>query len=272
MCSHPLISRARFLFLNIALLLATFISFTSVSAQEERAIADRLLNQWLEAQNTGNFRQYSALYHPDFRGVRRSGNQRVEMNRTQWLKDRARMFQSAMNVSISNVRVELADGEILVYFNQRFKQGKYQDEGPKVMVIVEELNAVRVISEEMLRSDLISSRSASTLPDTRTIQTPPSEATYNVKGPISTKEAERIVAGKLGFTPRRGSTLVYESNEIREGRKYLVIHGYNTVIDSPNGAGHTATWGWYMVDSASGAAFEWDLTDDKLMPIRPLRR
>lgn len=272
MRTYPLFSRIRFLCLNIGLLLANLGGITSVFAQEERLIADRLLNQWLEAQNTGNLRQYSALYHPDFRGVRRSGNQRVEMNRSQWLKDRGRMFQSAMTVSISNVRVELADGEILIYFNQRFKQGKYQDEGPKVMAIVEELNAAKIISEEMLRSNLVSSRSASTLQDTRTIQTPPSEAAYNAKGPISTKEAERIVASKLGFTPRRGSTLVYESDEVREGRKYLVIHGYNMVIDSPNGTGHTATWGWYMVDSASGAAFEWDLADDKLVPIRPLKR
>ena len=267
-----LFSRALFLYFSIALILSTFGSSTSVFAQDELTIANQFLNQWLEAQNMGNFRQYSALYHPDFNGVRRSGNQRVEMNRSQWLKDRGRMFLSAMTVSIFEVRAELIDGGILVNFKQRFKQGNYQDEGPKVMVLVEDRNAVQVISEEMLRSNLISSRNASIRPNTDTSQGSRPQSIYNAQGPISSQEAEGIVAGKLNYTPRRGSNLVYESNEVRGGRTYLVIHGYDLVIDSPNGEGHTATWGWYMVDEASGTAFKWDLADDKLVPIRPLRR
>jgi len=136
-----------------------------VKPKDELAIANQFLNRWLEAQNMTKFREYSALYHPNFRGVRRSGNQRVEMNRSQWLKDRGRMFLSTMTVSIFEVKVRLVDVGILVNFKQRFKQGNYQDEGPKVMVLVEEGNAVQVISEELLRSNLISSRAASIQPN-----------------------------------------------------------------------------------------------------------
>jgi ketosteroid isomerase-like protein len=41
--------------------------------------------RWLDAQNTGDFAGYSALYAADFRGVRRSGKQTVRMDRAKWL-------------------------------------------------------------------------------------------------------------------------------------------------------------------------------------------
>lgn len=88
---------------------------------------------------------------------------------------------------------------------------------------------------------------------------------------IGEEEAVRIVADKLGFEPAKNRHLVFDHMQKRDGRDYFVVHGYDRVITSPDGTGHTATWGWYYVDARTGAARQWDLVDDKLLPIRPLK-
>lgn len=88
---------------------------------------------------------------------------------------------------------------------------------------------------------------------------------------IGEDEAVRIVAEKLSFKPAKNRHLLFDHVQKRDGREYLVVHGYDLVIDSPDGTGHTATWGWYYVDGQTGAPYEWDLADDKLLPIKPLK-
>lgn len=89
-------------------------------------------------------------------------------------------------------------------------------------------------------------------------------------GGIGQDEAVRIVAGKLDFKPAKHRYLLFDHTEKLAGRYYLVVHGYDLVIDSPAGDGHTATFGWYYVDALTGAAFNATLGDDNLLPIKPL--
>jgi hypothetical protein len=90
--------------------------------------------------------------------------------------------------------------------------------------------------------------------------------------PLGEEDAERLVAEKLRFVPAKGRHLVFDHVKERGGRSYLVVHGYDLVIDDPvNGTGHTATWGWYYVDAQTGVDYEWDLASDALRPIKPLR-
>ncbi len=64
------------------------------------AAAKGVLATWLDAQNRSDFLDgYEALYAPSFRGVRKSGEKRVELGREEWFKDRARMFTKKMNAS-----------------------------------------------------------------------------------------------------------------------------------------------------------------------------
>jgi len=92
------------------------------------------------------------------------------------------------------------------------------------------------------------------------------------KGRITPEEAVRIVAEKLRYKAAKNSHLVLDLTEQREGREYHVLQGYNLVITDPaNQTGHTATWGWFFVDTQTGAAFHWDLVEDKLVAIKPLR-
>jgi|688.fasta_scaffold93586_5 hypothetical protein len=89
---------------------------------------------------------------------------------------------------------------------------------------------------------------------------------------VSEQQAVRIVQEKLGWELPKNGRLEFDHMQEREGRNYLVVHGYELVIDDPaNGTGHTATWGWYYVDAVTGAAFRWDLAGDKLIPIKKLK-
>lgn len=91
------------------------------------------------------------------------------------------------------------------------------------------------------------------------------------EGKITPEEAVRIVGEKLRYKPAKNSHLVADRTERREGREYHVVQGYNLIITDPaNQTGHSATWGWFFVDMKTGAAFRWDLVEDKLVAIKPL--
>lgn len=86
---------------------------------------------------------------------------------------------------------------------------------------------------------------------------------------IRAEDAVRIVSQKLGFKPQNNSHLVVDRSEQRKGGDYFVLHGYNVVITDPvQQTGHTATWGWFFVDAQTGAAYEWDVIQDRLVPLQ----
>jgi hypothetical protein len=102
--------------------------------------------------------------------------------------------------------------------------------------------------------------------------TPVPAPSAEAEGKITPEEAVRIVAEKLRYKPAKNSHLVADRTERREGREYHVVQGYNLIITNPaNQTGHSATWGWFFVDMKTGAAFRWDLVEDKLVAIKPLR-
>lgn len=49
--------------------------------------------------------------------------------------------------------------------------------------------------------------------------------------------------------------------QLRDGHYYYVIRLYESMPD------HSATLGWFYVETSTGKAFEWDLANDKLIPI-----
>jgi hypothetical protein len=129
------------------------------------ARARSLIDVWLTAQNTGNLAIYRTLYAKKFTGVRQSGSRTVNLNLAGWIKDRTRMFNSSskMEVSISDITAEEDDEGVHFMFTQRFKQGSYQDVGPKHLLISQEYGEMKIVREEMLASHLVPSHS--TQPD-----------------------------------------------------------------------------------------------------------
>ena len=92
------------------------------------------------------------------------------------------------------------------------------------------------------------------------------------EGKFTAEEAVRIVAEKLCYESSPNSHLVVDRMEKRSGRDYHVLQGYNLIITDPvKQTGHAATWGWFLVDTKTGEAFRWDLVEDKLADIQPMR-
>src|SRR5215467_10769721 len=80
--------------------------------------AQTLLNDWVKAQNEGNFATYEKLYAQKFTGVRRSGPRVVRLDRKGWMKDRGRMFKHTIVVAASEVKIVKAGKGATVTFVQ----------------------------------------------------------------------------------------------------------------------------------------------------------
>ena len=133
------------------------------------AQARALVEQWQKAQNDGDFNAYGALYAARFNGVRRSGARTVRLDRAGWMKDRGRMFKKTMEVSIEALEIAAAPTSARVVFVQRFKQGRYEDRGPKQLVIVPEPGGARIAREEMLSSEMVGAAGPAAARDPRTL-------------------------------------------------------------------------------------------------------
>jgi ketosteroid isomerase-like protein len=137
------------------LVAALFVS--GVAAREARADdqsqARATLDRWLDAQNSGDFAAYEALYARGFTGVKRARTRTTSFDREGWLKDRERMFQKKMKVEATNVRILAKPKTALVVFTQRWSSGKYTDVGSKQLL----LRRRDVVDYEIAREELFAS-------------------------------------------------------------------------------------------------------------------
>jgi len=119
--------------------------------------AQALLDQWVVAQNKGDFAAYERFYAQKFTGVRRSGPRVVRLDRKGWIKDRQRMFKHTMVVAASEVKIVKAGKGATVTFVQTWSapESNYRDVGKKVIVLMPEGGALRIVREEMLESKLL---------------------------------------------------------------------------------------------------------------------
>jgi hypothetical protein len=113
---------------------------------------ETFLQAWAKTQNDGNFAAYAALYADDFRGVRRSGRQTVQMDRDKWLKDRERMFKAPMQVEIAKLDLQTTEAGAQVTFRQDWSSAGYVDEGMKKMSLRRSTQGLRIVVEDMVCS------------------------------------------------------------------------------------------------------------------------
>lgn len=114
--------------------------------------AQRVVDEWRAAQNTGDFAAYEKLYAKRFTGVRRTGPRTLQLDRTGWVRDRQRMFAKKMAVRIENLTLVASEATAQVRFVQTWESGSYKDIGPKKMVFVREGGIYKIAREEMLGS------------------------------------------------------------------------------------------------------------------------
>lgn len=85
--------------------------------------------------------------------------------------------------------------------------------------------------------------------------------TTNNDGKVTQDKAIEIVS-KYVNSKNQGAKFTFDHIQKRENVDYYVIRAYVDMSD------HIATLGWYYVDVNNGKAFEWDLLDDKLVPLK----
>jgi hypothetical protein len=118
-----------------------------------------LLSAWLAAQNSGQFAAYEALYASKFYGVKRAGQREVRFDRSGWLSDRQKMFQKPISVEARAPSFRASSASAEIEFEQQWSSGKFADSGPKRLLVVREGGKLKIAQEEMLRSELVATKS-----------------------------------------------------------------------------------------------------------------
>lgn len=126
------------------------------AATVDEAAVKKLVEAWVAAQNQGDFAAYQKLYAEKLEGIKRAGQRTWRFDRKGFLADRERMFRKPMTVEAKDVSVRPSAVSAVVELKQRFKQDKFEDEGPKRLVVVLENGALKIAREEMLSSTLAS--------------------------------------------------------------------------------------------------------------------
>jgi len=118
--------------------------------------AESVMQKWLAAQNTGNFKAYEQLYADRFTGIRRSGTRVVPMNRAKWLADREKMFRRPMKVTASGLAIVPGNENAVITFTQTWESNTYKDKGPKQIIVIRDPSGQLRISQEAMLESLIS--------------------------------------------------------------------------------------------------------------------
>lgn len=114
-----------------------------------------LVQRWVQLQNAADFAGYSALYAPDFTGIKRVGERQTAFDRAGWLQDRRRMFQRPQQVVASDVEIFRADSQLRVVFEQQWSSSTFADRGKKLLSLVPAGAGWQIAREEMLDSRLL---------------------------------------------------------------------------------------------------------------------
>ncbi len=118
--------------------------------------------KWCTLQSTKNISQYLNCYSSNFMGIKRTNSgKEYTYDFAGWAADRAKMYESAENLSISasNVNVKSgpdASGVYTIEFDQYYYSKKYNDKGKKVMKLKRsEEGDIKITYEELLYSQQI---------------------------------------------------------------------------------------------------------------------
>ncbi|MEQ8686971.1 MAG: hypothetical protein RIE86_16840 [Imperialibacter sp.] len=126
-----------------------------VAAAAVTTIEEELFNviqDWVAAQNQGDFEKYKSFYAASFSGVKRAGANEYKYDVKGWLNDRERMFQKAMNVEARYLLINYHQAPYRVNFQQLWQSGSFSDYGPKLVTIDSVDGKLKIVSEEMLTS------------------------------------------------------------------------------------------------------------------------
>lgn len=150
------------------------------------------LDEWLEAQNKGDFALYETQYASTLTGIKRVRDRKTEYDRNGWLADRKRMFRNQMVVEAADVKINVDGKPVTVELVQTWRSGSFKDVGAKRLTLVREEDKVLIAREEMLSSKVVPSHPA----------TADIEAIHKRIGDTEGEEIEVGVPGMSGMARR----------------------------------------------------------------------
>lgn len=220
----------------------------SIAAADVKALLDR----WLAAQNQGDFDAYSACYASRFEGIKRAGSRVSRFDRAGWLADRERMFRRAMEVEIRDVDIRPFSSTAVVQLTQRWASGRYDDIGPKQLVILREGDTLRISREEMLASQILSSRDAPALDVTLGLLDEIDGALYlllgrsggEAHGPLRLVDDGEPVVVIAAVDPRKASPSVarWHGQAVHSGTCAGKVTGFAEIVRVVPHFGERQTW------------------------------
>lgn len=138
----------------ITLMLFLILATSSHAAEITEAEVVSFIQNWFGAQNTASFSDYADMYSKKFVGIRRSGATTKKLDYDAWLKERKRMFRQKMLVSGGVLKIKVSGATASVRFEQTWESSFYKDKGVKVLHLIIESEKLKIISEEMLFSEI----------------------------------------------------------------------------------------------------------------------
>lgn len=138
----------------------TFVLFAASSFAAEISEADvkAFLDKWVTAQNNGAYLEYADMYSNKFVGIRRSGKNKRNLDHDAWLKDRKKMFKNKMIVEMEKIEISLANSTASIRLEQSWESDTYKDKGVKVLNMAFEYGKIKIIREELLFSNVVSTK------------------------------------------------------------------------------------------------------------------
>ena len=113
-----------------------------------------LVRKWAAAQSGNDFAGYEALYAERFTGVKRAGSSTTRLDRKGWMADRKTMITPGLVVEANEVSVNVSQDAATAHFVQRYKSPRFEDVGPKQLVVILTAAGPRIAREEMLSSSI----------------------------------------------------------------------------------------------------------------------
>ncbi len=117
-----------------------------------------VFSEWIAGQNNGDFQRYKKGYASPFNGIKRAGTKTTRYNLDDWLVDRKRMFRKPMTVEANDIKIIHTKRPYKIKFEQTWSNGTFSDVGMKVLLFDSIDGTLRIISEEMLNSNLIAAK------------------------------------------------------------------------------------------------------------------
>jgi ketosteroid isomerase-like protein len=113
-----------------------------------------LVQRWAAAQSGNDFAAYEVLYAPRFTGVKRAGTYTKQFGRKEWMTDRKTMIAPGLVVEANDLQISVAGNGAHATFVQHYKSPRFEDVGPKQLVVVSTADGPRIAREEMLSSSI----------------------------------------------------------------------------------------------------------------------